>query len=387
MSTTTTEEKDKQLTVEETVKSNLTSEQIAAGKQMYEDIQTGYDEQYEALKKAQEDNATFTQNALEKKKKQLDEEYHNEMQDAYTDYTRETSKYGVGAEAMAASGMSRTGYSESARVRMYAAYQDRVAKTKTALATARNEFDIAMEQAAQQNNLALAELAFSAFQRRTELLISQFNDGLYEYKEQPPSSTSGDAMYDVPYFVNGVETPKSSSIISPKTVKYGAPSTPTTERENPMQAAALSGINTFEDEGNIILDALNEGYSVDKTGLKHTYTDEGLADALDSGEVVATIDYKNKKIILADASYEAPSYSDRLHAKNAAEEKAQKEKVQQIVNKMRSTKNIDKLWIDKKMLPAKYINYSIEDFAKAVESGELIAEQEGSYIRLIYPEE
>jgi hypothetical protein len=181
MSTTTKEEKDKQLTVEGAVKNNLASEQIAAGKDMYESIQTGYDEQYEALKKAQEDNAAFTKKTLEEKKKQLDEEYHNEAQDAYTDYTRETSKYGVGAEAMAASGMSRTGYSESSRVRMYAAYQERVANTKAALASARNDYDIAMAQAEQQNNLALAELAFSAFQRRTELLISQFNAGLYEY--------------------------------------------------------------------------------------------------------------------------------------------------------------------------------------------------------------
>jgi hypothetical protein len=245
MSTTTKEEKDKQLTVEGAVKNNLASEQIAAEKDMYESIQTGYDEQYEALKKAQEDNAAFTQKTLEEKKKQLDEEYHNEAQDAYTDYTRETSKYGVGAEAMAALGMSRTGYSESSRVRMYAAYQERVANTKAALASARNDYDIAMARAEQQNNLALAELAFTAFQRRTELLISQFNAGLYEYEETPPEepplfvptfvpANKSPGSENAPFYVNGEETPSPSrTIFNPKSTKYGPNMDEGTEKTPP----------------------------------------------------------------------------------------------------------------------------------------------------------
>ena len=221
MSTTTnTEEKDKQLTVEGAVGNTLTPAQIEAGKQMYADIQAGYNEQYTAMEQAQNDNLELEKKATEAAKKKLDDAAHDEMQKAYTDYERETGRYGVNAEAMAASGMSRTGYSESARVRAYAAYQNRVATTKAALASAKSDYDLKMQQAVMQNNVALAEIAFASFQQRTELLISQFNAGLYEYDGLDDQADEG--AEEMPFFVNGEETPRTTQpIFDPDAVKYG----------------------------------------------------------------------------------------------------------------------------------------------------------------------
>jgi hypothetical protein len=217
-----------------------------------------------------------------------------------------------------------------------------------------------MEQATQQNNLALAELAFSAFQRRTELLISQFNAGLYEYKEQPTfdvSPPSGDVLYDMPYFVNGVETPKYSPVIIPRKAKYGAPfysepdaaeppaDEPDVAEPDAGQYVAGETANTtyeaianalvspivleeeqapytspfsgktyydnnhdrnemnkahYERELNKVLEKLNT-YDIDGSKLlpnQKNLTEEQLVDAIKNKKIIVHFDDKNKKVML-----------------------------------------------------------------------------------------
>ena len=78
---------------------------------------------------------------------------------------------------MAMQGMTNTGYSESSQVRMYNAYQNRVATAREAYGRAVLNYDNAIKEATLQNNSILAQIAYEAFVEQTQLAL----DGL-QYK-------------------------------------------------------------------------------------------------------------------------------------------------------------------------------------------------------------
>jgi DNA-binding PadR family transcriptional regulator len=68
-------------------------------------------------------------------------------------------------------GMANTGYSESSQVRMYTAYQNRVATATDSFNRAVLNYDNAIKDAQMQNNAVLAEIALQTLQKQAELSI------------------------------------------------------------------------------------------------------------------------------------------------------------------------------------------------------------------------
>lgn len=114
---------------------------------------------------------------LETEKENAKKDYVKEQSGAYADYQVQTQKHGVNAEQMASMGMGGTGYSESAKVSMYNAYQNRVAVAREAFTRASAEYDVAIEEAKLQGSVALAEIAMNAYKEKTALALEQMQYG------------------------------------------------------------------------------------------------------------------------------------------------------------------------------------------------------------------
>lgn len=111
---------------------------------------------------------------IEKQKAWAKEDYTNEQKGAYQDYMKQTDKYGANAERMAQNGLLGTGYSETSKVNMYNAYQNRVATARTSFNRAIQDYDLAIKDAQQSNNSVLAELAHNTLQTKLELALQGF---------------------------------------------------------------------------------------------------------------------------------------------------------------------------------------------------------------------
>ena len=114
---------------------------------------------------------------LETEKENAEKDYVKEQSGAYADYQLQTQKHGANAEQMASMGMGGTGYSESAKVSMYNAYQNRVAVAREAFTRASAEYDVAIEEAKLQGSVALAEIAMNAYKEKTALALEQMQYG------------------------------------------------------------------------------------------------------------------------------------------------------------------------------------------------------------------
>ena len=130
-----------------------------------------WEEKQSALRQEQTD---FTLEQLQQQKDQAEKDYVKEQSAAYTDWQKQSGAYGVNAEQQAALGMQNTGYSESSRVGMYNAYQNRVATAKAAFTQAVTVYDNAMKEATLQNNAAMAELAYQSLQQQLALSLQGF---------------------------------------------------------------------------------------------------------------------------------------------------------------------------------------------------------------------
>lgn len=117
----------------------------------------------------QQQQTDFTIEQIEQQKEQTQKDLAKEQGAAYTDYQKQTAKHGVNAEQMAAQGMTGTGYSESSRVAMYTAYQNRVAVARESAEKAMVSFNNAITQARMQNSSVLAQIAFDGLKTQLEL--------------------------------------------------------------------------------------------------------------------------------------------------------------------------------------------------------------------------
>lgn len=122
--------------------------------------------------KIQNQQTDFAIQKIKQQKEQATQDYQREQRGAYTDWQKESNKYGANAEQMAAMGMGGTGYAESSQVKMYVAYQNRVATAREVFSRAVLEFDNQMTQARLQNSAALAEIAATALKEQLELALS-----------------------------------------------------------------------------------------------------------------------------------------------------------------------------------------------------------------------
>ena len=176
-STTNDEELIEKKAAEEVEVSNSNAafdRQIAATDKYYND-QSQLVKDWEASAKESQQAATdFTVDKIQQEKAQAEKNYLKEQSGAYTDYQKQSNKYGVNAEQMAASGLTNTGYSESSQVRMYNTWQNRVAAAKTSFDNAVLNYNNTIKEAQLQNSSAMAQLALESLQKQLEISLQGF---------------------------------------------------------------------------------------------------------------------------------------------------------------------------------------------------------------------
>ena len=111
---------------------------------------------------------------INQQKDKANKDYLKEQRGAYTDWQRESNRYGVNAEQQAASGLRNTGYSESSQVSMYNTYQNRVSTARESYNLAVQNYDNKIAEARLANNSKLAEIAYQALQTELELSLNGF---------------------------------------------------------------------------------------------------------------------------------------------------------------------------------------------------------------------
>lgn len=127
----------------------------------------------------QQEQTDFAIEKIEQQKDQEKKDYIKEQSGAYVDWQKESNKYGANAEQQAASGLDKTGYSESSQVSLFNTYQNRVATARESYNLAIQNYNNAITEARLQNNSVLAEIAYEALQKQLELSLQGF-----QYKNQ-----------------------------------------------------------------------------------------------------------------------------------------------------------------------------------------------------------
>lgn len=168
---------------------------VAEVENAYNGMIDSSDEKYQAMidaTKANEATQTELQNKLtdqavteiNQQKDQAQKDYLKEQSGAYVDWQKQSNQYGVNAEAMASQGMTNTGYSESSKVAMYTAYQNRVATARESYNKAVLNYDNAIANARLQNSVAIAELAAKSLETQLQLALQgfQYKNSLIESK-------------------------------------------------------------------------------------------------------------------------------------------------------------------------------------------------------------
>ena len=150
-----------------------------------------YNKQIEASKdwaekqtELQNQQTEFAIEQIEQQRDKTEKDYLREQSAAYVDWQKQSDSYGVNSEKMAANGMTNTGYSESSKVAMYTAYQNRVATAREVFAQANLNYDNSIKEARLQNSAALAEIAYNAYTTQLELALQglQYKNELLDKK-------------------------------------------------------------------------------------------------------------------------------------------------------------------------------------------------------------
>jgi hypothetical protein len=128
----------------------------------------------EEQKRIQNEQTQFTIDKIEQQKAQAEKDYIKEQSVAYSDWQKQSQAHGVNAEQMAAQGMTKSGYSESAQVAMYNTYQNRVATARESFNQIKLNYDNSITEAKLQNNATIAEIAFETMQKGYEISLQGF---------------------------------------------------------------------------------------------------------------------------------------------------------------------------------------------------------------------
>lgn len=119
----------------------------------------------------QDEQTNYTVEQIEQQKEEAKNELQKEQKNAYADYQKQVNPYGVEAEQMAQMGMSNTGYSETSKVAMYTAHQNRIALAKQSYDKAILDYNNAINEARMQNSVSKAQIAFQTLQMRLGYVI------------------------------------------------------------------------------------------------------------------------------------------------------------------------------------------------------------------------
>lgn len=177
---------DKRLVAVKTEEENALNKSNTLYNSMIADSDNYYQAQIDASKewaaeqqKNQQAQTDFAIEKIEQQRDQTEKDYMKEQSGAYVDWQKESNRYGANAEELAAGGLNNAGYGESSQVRMYNTYQNRVATARESFVLANQNYDNAINEARLQNNSALAEIAYKAYQQQLELSLQGF-----QYKNQ-----------------------------------------------------------------------------------------------------------------------------------------------------------------------------------------------------------
>lgn len=143
----------------------------------------------------QQEQTDFAIEQIEQQKDQAQKDYLKEQSGAYVDWQKQSNQYGVNAEQQAAAGLGGTGFSESSQVRMYNAYQNRVATARESYNNAVLNYNNAIKDARLQNNSVLAEIAYQSLQTQLELSLQGFQYKNNLVLEQANKKVEMDNMY------------------------------------------------------------------------------------------------------------------------------------------------------------------------------------------------
>ncbi|MBQ4560234.1 MAG: hypothetical protein IJA54_07945 [Tyzzerella sp.] len=128
----------------------------------------------EKQQQLQQEQTDFAIEQIGQQKAQAEKDYKREQSGAYVDLQKQTNQYGAEAEQMAASGLANTGFSETSKVGMQNAYQNRVAMARESYNQAVLNFNNAITEARLQNSSALAEIAYNTLQQQLQLALEGF---------------------------------------------------------------------------------------------------------------------------------------------------------------------------------------------------------------------
>ena len=143
----------------------------------YSDLQKATEDYGKTQQEQLDKETAFTIEQIEQNKAKTEKDFQKEAGAAYTDWQKQIDPYGVNAEQMAQSGLGASGYSESSQVRMYTAYQQRVATARESYQNAVTSYNNAMTEAQLQNSSAKAEIAYNTLLASLQYALQGFNAG------------------------------------------------------------------------------------------------------------------------------------------------------------------------------------------------------------------
>ena len=159
--------------------------------QYYNDLSKAYEDYGNKQQEIQQQQSDLALKKIEQNQEYTKKDYEKEQKAAYQDYMKQTDRYGVNAEQMAQNGLLGTGYSESSKVSMYNAYQNRVATARESFNRSWDEYENQKTQAIIDNNSALAQLAFDTLKAKLEYSLQgfQYKNNLLQTQLQMQNET------------------------------------------------------------------------------------------------------------------------------------------------------------------------------------------------------
>jgi hypothetical protein len=323
------------------------------------DIYGGLKEDLEQLgedeKKLIQDQTDFTIEQINQNKDKAAKDYEKEQRAAYADWQKESNRFGVNAETLAANGLAASGYSESSQVAMYNAYQSRVAVARESYNTLVMNYDNAIKDAQIQGSVALAELARDTFNQGMELTLQEFT-----FKNDLLQAKKNDALMLDEYYTNKYNNTY-NQILNEKQLQYGV-------------------INDIKDR--------EQQQREWEQSLKDTEWSKAMETAkfnwqkeTDARDYQTTLDQLNGKYSRGSNGYY--STDDGLYIKGDEQEQQTPPTEAQTTQTTQTTSTeAQPTQVDKTQLKGtKYEKMSAQDISKAIDNGELMLQVVGdSYV-------
>ena len=153
---------------------NMYDNMLANNDKYYQDQINASKEWANKQQELQQQQTDLTVEKINQQKEQAQKDYTKEQKGAYSDWQKESNRYGVNAENLASSGLSNSGYAQSLQVDMWNTYQNRKASARESLNNAILNYDNGIKEAELANNSALAEIAYNSLQNELELALQGF---------------------------------------------------------------------------------------------------------------------------------------------------------------------------------------------------------------------